>query len=400
MIATHPQDCIEQNQTSLAELFRFLEIVAARCDHPDPAAAAAAATQAGAPIPASGSLQQRYSFTFYYESKSKGDSLQRFSVDMAVPNLMEDRLRIMASRGMETNAKAHWIAFAMQAVQKLCTAAEVAVNLQLSPDFHDIVERARQAAEREKEGKEGSRQQYSQAFDATFQMMVNLADASPLQQGKGQANPKRGITGISVYSLRERRARTDFLLSRHDKVTIKGGVSNTDAAGAVMRLRAAFIDHHDALMAYHPLWDACTIHIGPAAASDSSTTAAAPSGPPSYSGSRPGEESGHAHHQHSAAYLADAPSLAFTLPTDFSTEMLVELVETHFPRFIGQTRGRLTRDAHAAAHTDAATADTAMKNAVKGIKQPRAMHMGDAAKGTAGSGTKARASAGNVNQQP
>jgi hypothetical protein len=44
-----------------------------------------------------------------------------------------------------------------------------------------------------------------------------------------------------------------------------------------------------------------------------------------------------------AGYHADAPSLCFAVPTDFTAEGLVGLVERNFPRMVAAARGEVWR---------------------------------------------------------
>jgi len=331
VLSSYPEPYVAQNAEALSEIFRLTGLIAARSG-----SSSATVEDKGEPFLPKG----RGTLIFYVEDENGERNLRRCTVEISLPMLQEEKWRILASKeSFALQAKAHWLHLGCDFISKLCRAASVKsfsadTSLILSKDVSDhipSVDSKKTPNEKNKEpnalrdplgwledevdgigarppirrNPNGGRTNIAESY-----LLANLAEHSPLAQGKAGAFPKRGTIGGSVFSKQRRMEMTDRVLGRPMCFSIAAPpvVSKREAALIVQRLRTCMVTHFDALSLYHPLWSgSIQLHV---------------SGPDS-------------------DYRANVNAMAFIIPSSFDDNSLVQLIESNFPSFAKHARNNL-----------------------------------------------------------
>jgi len=333
VLSSYPEPYVAQNAETLSEIFRLTGLIASRSG----ASTSAAIEDKGEPFLPKG----RGTLIFYVEDENGEKNLRRCSVEISLPLLQEERWRILAAKeSFALQAKAHWLHLGCDFISKLCRAASVKsfsadTSLILSKDLlqHISIEELSKSPSENKKSTRDSRDPLGWLEDevdgigarppirrnpnggrtniAEAYLLANLAEHSPLAQGKSGAFPTRGTTGGSVFSKQRRLEMTDRVLGRPTCFSIASPpvISKREAGLIVQRLRTCMVKHFDALSLYHPLWSgSIQLHVR-------------------------GPESD---------YLAHVNSMSFFIPSKFDDENLVHLIESNFPLFAKHARNNLT----------------------------------------------------------
>ena len=226
------------NEASLSSLFRLFEGLRARAGDEKDAAAVGEAPLAG-----------RYALDFWHRApEGSRSALMRTKHAVSLTQTNEAALVELPREA----ARAHWLDLGLRALAPLAESTGVAArgSITLAPALESVVAfDARKAA---------SRPSAHFARDAESALAESLLNFPPLDNEKFRAGDS-GINGSpSVFSRAVREARADALLSRDGWLDVR---SIPHAAAAAARLRKALVAHHDALHAYHPLWDGLQVCI-------------------------------------------------------------------------------------------------------------------------------------------
>jgi hypothetical protein len=321
VLSSYSEPYIAQNAEALSEIFRLTGLIAAR-------SGISTVEDKGEPFLPNG----RGTLIFYVEDENGDRNLRRCSVEVSLPTLQEERWRILATKeSFATQAKAHWLHLGCDIITKLCRAAAVKsfsidTSLLLSKDLLDLIQqkndKKNQKQEKVSKNEEdplgwledevtdvGAQPPIRRSTRGertnitTSYLFANLAENSPLAQGKAYAFPKRGVSGINIFSKQKRLEMTDRVLGKPGSFSIASSpiISKREAALIVQRLRVCMVSHFDALSLYHPLWSgSIQLHVD---------------GP-------------------NSNYEADVNQMAFKIPSSFNDKQFVDLIETNFPLFL------------------------------------------------------------------
>jgi hypothetical protein len=226
------------NEASLSSLFRLFEGLRARAgDEKDTAAVG----DGRAP------LAGRYALDFWHRApEGSRSALVRTKHAVSLSATSEAAFTALPRAA----ARAHWLELGLRALAPLAEATGVALrgSITLAPDIAAVVTAdARKAA---------SQPSAHFAKDAESALTESLLNFPPLDNEKFRAGNTNGSP--SVFSRAAREARAGALLSRDGWLVVR---PSTLGAAAAARLRRALVTHHDALHAYHPLWDGLRVCV-------------------------------------------------------------------------------------------------------------------------------------------
>ena len=265
------------NESSLVSLLKLVDGIRTRCG------------EGGGKV--NGMLAGTYDLSFWHAPPKSptGSSLIRTRHAVILSPSRETALDTLVKNGKVNDARALWLALALNALRPLAeaTGSVPRGGLILSPSLQLISDRdAREAnndnktdaaAEAAAATKNAWKPESTDAALRTF-----LMSNPPLAQGKsGLGHLEDGLGTGSVFSARQRRTHTELLMAKQGWLIIEAPadskalplplhlISQNNAANnrfilpgpalAAAHLRRTLTDYHDALHLYHPLWDGVQI---------------------------------------------------------------------------------------------------------------------------------------------
>jgi Domain of unknown function (DUF4460) len=290
VMSQYGRDIVETNEASLQEFFKLFDSLKERSS----SVMTSGNKKPNAPITASkvlhsAPLKSQYSFIFYVlDAQSK---LSRVPVDVKIPLMFEERMRIMTERGLSSAAKAHWMDVSIKSLKTLISAIGgfpptnpqfdetklgsrklVVPNLTLSDEDSAILKQAEHQEDRIRNAKMRMRGELPGADAA---MRNNLLHMSPIEQGKFtyKDSPSSAASGVDEFLGMETDAFTEKQRGENARRAISkcqfgednsgGGASKnftfqvfsiSEKQVTTTRFLRVLMRYHDSLRLYHPAW--------------------------------------------------------------------------------------------------------------------------------------------------
>lgn len=306
LMAGYPEECIDENEKSLATVFRLFDGLRMRCND---------GLSDSSPIP-SGSLASRTQVMFWY--KKEGEDLKRCpAVDISVSPIFEEKMNLLTSRQLKEQSRAHWLHLSHKILTSLCESVEIPPPLDLDETVLAIVSRNK----RPNTVTETPKDVFG---DPESMLRKNLLKASPLAQGKGVYSMSEWIQensdlfalnydASSAFTTKERTRRVDEVLGDDKRICIAKTCAMKVGRRSLLRLRTFLIAYHDQFALYHPVWNRINL------------TMANPS-LPNFDGSAQAVEAIEAMEAQRGVsqrgFFYSAPNLSITIPADFTAQAL------------------------------------------------------------------------------
>ena len=154
---------------------------------------------------------------------------------------------------------------ATDSLAKLLQAVHIDTELKLDDSLKQIVEAAAKTSAK-KRRQASDADAFAGAVDA---LHMNLSHESPLVQGKRSRQPLfSSDSETGVFSLKQRRERAYWLLSRSSNVSTSSTLSREQCRLGMQHLAALLIRWHDAIQLYDTMWDAIRLHLSHALYAD------------------------------------------------------------------------------------------------------------------------------------
>lgn len=306
LMAGYPEECIGENERSLATVFRLFDGLRLRCND---------GLNESSPLP-TGTLAARTQVMFWY--RREGEDLKRCpAVDISVSPVFEEKMNLLASRYLKAQSRSHWLFLSHRILTSLCNAVEI-------PPPADLDESVIKIASPEKRIR-GANEVPKDVFgDPEKMLRKNLMQASPIAQGKGTYSmsdwlrensetfaQKQEVT--SAFTLKERTKRVDEVLGDEKRIRIAKTCDSQIGRRSLLRLRSLLIAYHDQFALYHPVWNRINL------------TMASPF-IPNFNGSGQAVSATEAIEAKNGVsqrgFYYSVPNLSMTIPSDFTTQAL------------------------------------------------------------------------------
>lgn len=190
----HGQEAVATNEAALQELFLCLDTIRARHEQPD-ASIKTAVSAAGREA-----LKASYNVQFNVKDSDAASGLRRVAVALRTPPLMQERMTMLAQRGMQSVASARYLQLGTRLVQQLLDSVDVPIRLSLHSKVLSMLGSKAGAADQDEN--EGEEKSDDSAFDVSASQDPEALAKQRLKELKRKAKEKeRAMTNAAESAM-------------------------------------------------------------------------------------------------------------------------------------------------------------------------------------------------------